>query len=518
MTTVRLCRHVIFLQHLETRTFHLNCKLGKKQYEYDLDNLVKWKQETKLLFGPHRKPTKTGKLKKRIKELDKKLQENVEMLSCLSSSNNAYLSDEDQVHSYSKSKSTSLDAALHSKDVTRPKSSDEVHFYEEKIFWEEESTRQVSQGNGIDDRCNKNNRRKLSSAEKAKKKLSGSLASDQKLDISSPSNANAIERSGALHNNKDKFKSCQEFSADGGEHEEIDIPKLEPLPQKEDLSSTKKVLLPSMADPPIDVPSSFNIVFSFPLAPQGCKTWPDEGGANYLSSFKVDIEQMALRMLPSVKTVLNKTMSDLNRFFLNRWRENMINELGEEGFQKYKNDTLRQGINLHANIMEHLRGKKRSDLQIMPENEGHWSSLHTALQSVSDIRALEMDVFHPALLYRGVFDCMARYKDLLCIIDWKVSKKPRPLLKNTYDDPLQVAAYVGALNATEDNVKQYGEINHGLIVVAYPDGSPAHMHMLNRSQIEQYWQEWTTRLHSFYTLLYTEKLAAKQQAKVGTKT
>ncbi|RUS88173.1 hypothetical protein EGW08_004070, partial [Elysia chlorotica] len=291
--------------------------------------------------------------------------------------------------------------------------------------------------------------------------------------------------------------------------DEIDIPKIEPVPLNKDNIPSAKHTMPEMAYLPMEAPISFDVITNFPLILQNVSEDTDK---QKLQSFKMDVEKMALRVLPSVKTVLNKTMSDLNRFFLNRWRESMINELGEIGFQKYKNETMRQGTNLHANIMEYLSGKEEKELQIMPENEGHWASVHSALQSVSDIRALEMDVLHPDLLYRGVFDCAARYKDLLCIIDWKVSKKPRPLLKNTYDDPLQVAAYIGAVNASSHYVKQHGVINHGLIVVAYPDGSPAHMHMMSKAQVEQYWHEWTARLHSFYTLMYTEKVAHKNSS------
>lgn len=36
----------------------------------------------------------------------------------------------------------------------------------------------------------------------------------------------------------------------------------------------------------------------------------------------------------------------------------------------------------------------------------------------------------------------------LCVIDWKKSDKDKPTLESTYDAPVQVSAYVGAVNAS----------------------------------------------------------------------
>ena len=43
-----------------------------------------------------------------------------------------------------------------------------------------------------------------------------------------------------------------------------------------------------------------------------------------------------LSRLPSVTSILSKTMSPEARFFLERWEKQMIAELGEDGFAKYK--------------------------------------------------------------------------------------------------------------------------------------------------------------------------------------
>ncbi|GCC26679.1 hypothetical protein chiPu_0005097 [Chiloscyllium punctatum] len=78
--------------------------------------------------------------------------------------------------------------------------------------------------------------------------------------------------------------------------------------------------------------------------------------------------------------------------------------------------------------------------------------------------------------------------------NWKTSEKPKPYFRNTFDNPLQVAAYAGALNH-DDNYNF--QVERGLIVVAYKDGSPAHAHFMDRELFLTCWKKWLLRLEKY---------------------
>ena len=70
--------------------------------------------------------------------------------------------------------------------------------------------------------------------------------------------------------------------------------------------------------------------------------------------------------------------------------------------------------------------------------------------------SLESQVIHPTLNYVGYFDALAYHKKSkkVVLIDWKTSEKKKSTLAKTFDAPLQVAAYVGALNHDSRYVKR----------------------------------------------------------------
>ncbi|KAG7511558.1 hypothetical protein JOB18_003322 [Solea senegalensis] len=221
--------------------------------------------------------------------------------------------------------------------------------------------------------------------------------------------------------------------------------------------------------------------------------------------------------IPSVTRVLQQTLSSEQIFYLERWKKKMIAELGEDGFKEYSQNLFRQGKRFHTALDDILmsdatqKDEYASDtLELPPEIQGYVESISHILEDVSAVRAIESTVQHDTLKYLGIVDCVARYRGVLCVIDWKTSEKPKPFLSNTYDNPIQVAAYAGALN-NDGNYKY--QVEHGLIVVAYKDGSPAHAHKLSSELMLQYWNIWLQRLEKFTELSSSHVSSAFSQKK-----
>ncbi|XP_017690867.1 PREDICTED: mitochondrial genome maintenance exonuclease 1 isoform X2 [Lepidothrix coronata] len=142
-------------------------------------------------------------------------------------------------------------------------------------------------------------------------------------------------------------------------------------------------------------------------------------------------------------------------------------------------------------LSEEMAVKEKSEDGVI---SGYLSSVEHVLEDISEVKALESGVHHETLQYLGLVDCVAKYRGQLCVIDWKTSEKPKPFLKNTYDNPLQVAAYIGAIN--HDTNYDF-QVRCGLIVVAYKNGSPAHPHFMDPDLCSQYWNKWLLRLEEY---------------------
>lgn len=67
------------------------------------------------------------------------------------------------------------------------------------------------------------------------------------------------------------------------------------------------------------------------------------------------------------------------------------------------------GTKFHSTLKNYFTQPK-SQLRIEKEVEGVWTSVNDVLKSISAPKAIESNVVHPVLKYRGIFDAIADYE------------------------------------------------------------------------------------------------------------
>jgi len=130
-----------------------------------------------------------------------------------------------------------------------------------------------------------------------------------------------------------------------------------------------------------------------------------------------------------VTSILNKTMSDNQREVLRRWRERMIEEMGESGFKKYQQDMLKHGTETHS-LIEYFAKKNQdsfdktyaaADKDVL----AFWKSVEPVLKTGDVvIKESEYRIENEQLPYTGIADSIGYIPKFgWCIIDWKTSQK-----------------------------------------------------------------------------------------------
>ncbi|CAH2267405.1 jg27587 [Pararge aegeria aegeria] len=176
------------------------------------------------------------------------------------------------------------------------------------------------------------------------------------------------------------------------------------------------------------------------------------------------------QQFPSVTLILNKTMTEETRKALEKWKHERIAEMGEAEFNRFYEAQLAAGTKFHSTLKNYFT-QPQTQLRIEKEIEGVWVSVAEVLKRISSPKAIESNVVHPVLKYRGIFDAIADYEEKPTLIEWKKSDKPRKAISATYDNPVQLAAYFGAV-CNDLNYKHLN-VRDALLVIAYTDGSKA---------------------------------------------
>ena len=197
---------------------------------------------------------------------------------------------------------------------------------------------------------------------------------------------------------------------------------------------------------------------------------------------------------PSVTTILDATRPKSDLYALLNWRQGLIKKLGEQGYIDKVSKIRKRGTTFHQVIKEYLL--TGSQPIVHESNGGHWQSIKHVISNIDQVIALESAVTHPQLEYAGTLDGIISYKGQQCLVDWKTSEKKRVKLKDCFSYPHQIVAYAGAVN--HDPHYDPIQVEQGLLVLAYQDGSPAETIWLGPDTCEYYWLEWQQRLKLYH--------------------
>lgn len=204
-----------------------------------------------------------------------------------------------------------------------------------------------------------------------------------------------------------------------------------------------------------------------------------ENGKQYYVDAKGD-------RLPSVTTILNATKPQEARDRLANWRQ----RVGTDEANRIASTASRRGTQTHKYIQRYLQG-----LDIPSPDSPYWESIKPVLQNIDTVRLIESPVFHYNLRYAGVVDCVASYNGIPCVCEWKTADKPKGSIERLFDYPLQLAAYLGAVN---HYYQDYGiKLDRALLVVAIPE-MLAEVFWFEGAEIDFYWQQWEKRVAAYW--------------------
>ena len=204
---------------------------------------------------------------------------------------------------------------------------------------------------------------------------------------------------------------------------------------------------------------------------------------------------------PSVSKILSTTMSEESKAVLARWEKEKIALLGLEGFQKFKTAMFSRGKTLHSILENFLETRKLPEVSDLEDDvsKRHLVSISQIVAGIDRPLAIESAITHPDLGYSGIADCVAVINNTVTLIDWKTSEKVKTSKESLFDNPLQLAAYIGAINS-DPKYEMVGSIRQGAVVVVYNSGYPAMVHTFNQTQLEYYWLLWCQRLKQYKCL------------------
>lgn len=198
------------------------------------------------------------------------------------------------------------------------------------------------------------------------------------------------------------------------------------------------------------------------------------------------------KLIPSVSNIIQLA----NPFSENllKWKLEKVQTLGMEGFNIYSQNIKKEGQKFHMFVEKRLLNKQ-VDLY-----DQKLEALDPILKKIQAVLLTEAPVQHSNLFYQGRIDCLAYYENELCLIDWKCSEKSKKDLKDLYDLPVQISAYIGAFlsDPRYEQLRKSHQIKKGLLVNFNKLNGDVNLHFINFHLSEFYWYKWLNYLRDFW--------------------
>jgi len=185
--------------------------------------------------------------------------------------------------------------------------------------------------------------------------------------------------------------------------------------------------------------------------------------------------------IPSVTTILGKTMPKEQKAFLAEWSKKQVDP----------SSASRRGTKVHSLLEYYLTYR----IDPVIDDKELLSYYNTAKPLLDDLEPwlIESQVVHPKYRYAGTVDYLGTYQGQLVIADWKTSAKPK---RNLYDNPLQLAAYVKAVNYIYAEFDVH--IDAAMLFVVTP--TVTQVVKFNETELNYFWHIFLQRLHAFHQL------------------
>jgi hypothetical protein len=119
---------------------------------------------------------------------------------------------------------------------------------------------------------------------------------------------------------------------------------------------------------------------------------------------------------------ITSVTSHKNRQFFANWRK----KVGEEKANKITKQATSRGTDMHTLVEEYLKNSIELP-EVQPLSNFLFKIAKENLNRINNVYALEGSLYSKHLGIAGTVDCIAEFDGELAIIDFKTSKKPKPV-------------------------------------------------------------------------------------------